>query len=433
MLFRSVKDTIITITQPAQITGTLTASNSCPGGPIDLTFNAASGTGPFTVVINGTTYNNVSNGGIINTGVIANTAPVSIWAPSTVGSTPGIVDNLAIEVGVKFRANVAGQITGIRFYKLPGNSPPPATPHTGSLWTSTGTLLATATFSGETASGWQQVTFSTPVTITPGVTYVASYYTAVGNYAVDPAYFNNSGVTNAGGTLTALRTGVDGGNGVFKYVTGGGFPDQSFNGGNYWVDVVFNNTAGVNLFNLTSITSATGCNTTANPIHTVTVGIVPVGVAVVKTNLACLENTNGTFTITGSGGATPYTYSINGGSSYQSSGSFTGQSAGSYAIRVRDVNGCIKDTTVSIGVEVATWTGAVSSDWHTAGNWTTGQVPTSSTHVIIPAGTPICLISSSNAQAASVQVKTGAQPGEVRTENNRTLLIAGKCSILPPG
>ncbi len=216
-------------------------------------------------------------------------------------------------------------------------------------------------------------------------------------------------------------------------MTGGGFPDQSFNGGNYWVDVVFNNTAGVNLFNLTSITSAIGCNTTANPIHTVTVGIVPVGVTVVKTNLTCLENTNGTFTITGSGGATPYTYSINGGSSYQSSGSFTGLSAGSYAIRVRDVNGCIKDTTVSIGVEVAAWTGAVSSDWHTAGNWSTGQVPTSSTHVIIPAGTPICLISNSNAQAASVQVKTGAQPGEVRTENNRTLLIAGNCSSLPPG
>jgi len=33
----------------------------------------------------------------------------------------------------------------------------------GNLWTTSGTLLATATFSNETASGWQEVTFATPV------------------------------------------------------------------------------------------------------------------------------------------------------------------------------------------------------------------------------------------------------------------------------
>ena len=38
-----------------------------------------------------------------------------------------------------------------------------------------GVSLATATFTNETASGWQEVLFSTPVAITAGVTYVASY------------------------------------------------------------------------------------------------------------------------------------------------------------------------------------------------------------------------------------------------------------------
>ena len=38
-----------------------------------------------------------------------------------------------------------------------------------------GTLLATGTFSNETASGWQELDFSSPVPVTAGTTYVASY------------------------------------------------------------------------------------------------------------------------------------------------------------------------------------------------------------------------------------------------------------------
>jgi hypothetical protein len=80
------------------------------------------------------------------------------------------------------------------------------------------------------------VTFSTPVSITANTVYVVSYHTNVGNYAYTHNTFANAGVDN--GPLHALRAGVSGGNGVFRY---GGvvFPDQSFNSSNYWVDVVF--------------------------------------------------------------------------------------------------------------------------------------------------------------------------------------------------
>ena len=54
---------------------------------------------------------------------------------------------------MKFRSDVAGQVTGVRFYKGSGNTGT----HIGNLWSSTGTLLASATFTGESASGWQQV------------------------------------------------------------------------------------------------------------------------------------------------------------------------------------------------------------------------------------------------------------------------------------
>jgi hypothetical protein len=47
-------------------------------------------------------------------------------------------------------------------------------------------LLATATFTSETASGWQEVNFPTPVTITPGVTYIAADHTSSGFYSDTP-------------------------------------------------------------------------------------------------------------------------------------------------------------------------------------------------------------------------------------------------------
>jgi hypothetical protein len=52
-------------------------------------------------------------------------------------------------------------------------------------------VLASATFSGETASGWQQVSLSTPISITAGTTYVVSYHTTVGFYSVDANYFTS--------------------------------------------------------------------------------------------------------------------------------------------------------------------------------------------------------------------------------------------------
>jgi hypothetical protein len=146
-------------------------------------------------------------------------------------------DPNAIEVGVRFRSSSAGYIKGIRFYKGSSN----VGPHTGKLWTTAGTLLASATFSGETATGWQQVQFATPVAIAANTVYVASYYTASGFYSTTYPYFT-SGVTTP--PLYALANGEAGGNGLYKYGTGGGFPTSTFNSANYWVDVVFDYNAG---------------------------------------------------------------------------------------------------------------------------------------------------------------------------------------------
>jgi Domain of unknown function (DUF4082) len=132
---------------------------------------------------------------------------------------------------VKFTSDVAGTITGIRFYKASANTGT----HVGALWSSTGKLLAQGTFGDESASAWQTVTFATPVAITPGTTYVASYLAPKGHYAVTSAGLA-SPVDNA--PLHAVGNGTSA-NGLFLYSTITGFPTRTFNASNYWVDVLF--------------------------------------------------------------------------------------------------------------------------------------------------------------------------------------------------
>jgi hypothetical protein len=161
----------------------------------------------------------------------------NIW-PST--ALPVVADagpDSAVELGVQFRSAVAGSITGIRFFKAAANTGT----HIGNLWTSNGTHLATATFAGETASGWQQVLFKTPVAITSNTVYVASYHCTIGHYSDDDNYFLQ-GVDNY--PLHALGPDENGGNGVwgngvYSYGTSSTFPNQIYDAGNYWVDVVF--------------------------------------------------------------------------------------------------------------------------------------------------------------------------------------------------
>ncbi|HZU21582.1 MAG TPA: DUF4082 domain-containing protein, partial [Terriglobales bacterium] len=157
----------------------------------------------------------------------------TVWAAT---ATPTVADagaDSAVELGFKFKSDISGTISGVRFYKSAGNTGT----HIGNLWSAGGSLLATATFSNETASGWQQVNFSSPVAITPGTVYVASYHSTIGHYSDDQNYFTTAGVDNS--PLHALQDGISGADGVFAYGASSTFPSSGFNGSNYWVDVVF--------------------------------------------------------------------------------------------------------------------------------------------------------------------------------------------------
>ncbi|MBB2911628.1 hypothetical protein FHS43_002901 [Streptosporangium becharense] len=158
--------------------------------------------------------------------------PCTLWPASTTPALASGGDPAAVEVGVKFQATRPGHISGIRFYKGVQNTGT----HVGNLWTASGQLLATATFTNETASGWQQVNFATPVPVSSDTTYVASYHAPNGNYSITRPYFTRS---HGSGVLTAPSSGSSGGNGVYRYGAASGFPTASFKSTNYWVDVVF--------------------------------------------------------------------------------------------------------------------------------------------------------------------------------------------------
>ena len=166
----------------------------------------------------------------------------SIWGT---GFTPtGVItdDPAPIEVGVKFQADTYGSITGVRFWKTATNTGT----HIGTLWSATGDKLAQATFTGETSSGWQTVTFSSPVTVLPNTTYVASYYAPNGNYAATADYFYRDpapgplgGAISDSAPLHALRNTGSETNGVFAYAGTSTFPTNAYRAANYWVDVTY--------------------------------------------------------------------------------------------------------------------------------------------------------------------------------------------------
>jgi hypothetical protein len=165
-------------------------------------------------------------------------------------------DAAQVNLGVKFVASSEGSIMGIKYYK----SADDIGTHTASLWSSTGTLLATAVFTNETSSGWQTVAFSNPVTIAAGATYVASYHSN-GHYTSTSGYFDT---TYANGPLSSPASA----NGVYAYGNDNLFPTSSYGAANYWVDVMFS-PAAPNVNQAPAALNDVGFSATQNAVLTI--------------------------------------------------------------------------------------------------------------------------------------------------------------------
>lgn len=148
----------------------------------------------------------------------------------------------------------------------------------------------------------------------------------VNSTPTDPSCAGNDGqidVTASGGA-TPYTYSIDGGS---TFQSGASFTGLAAN--TYNIVVQDNN----------------GCQGTATVTLTATTGSVTASAA--TTDPSC-GNSDGQIVVTAGGGATPYTYSVDGGSTFQSTGTFTGLAVGSYSIVVEDANGCQGTATATL-------------------------------------------------------------------------------------
>ena len=161
--------------------------------------------------------------------------PCSLMAPTSAPSSGGnpVQDGRvgsgpwSYELGTKIQVTQPVSLVGIRYFKDAKETGS----HVGRLWSSTGTLLGSVAFTSESASGWQEASFATPISLSVGTTYIVS----VGLNA----YF---GLTTFGLqtqiTSGPLRSVADGQNGVFGAAPGT-FPTKfGSKSSNYFVDAV---------------------------------------------------------------------------------------------------------------------------------------------------------------------------------------------------
>jgi hypothetical protein len=127
-------------------------------------------------------------------------------------------------------------------------------------------------------------------------------------------------------------------------------------------------------------------------------------------------------------------YSIDNGTNWQSNATFSGLAVGNYTIKVRTQgspscevsygsNPVVLTSPFTVSTTTDIWTGCVSTNWATPGNWADGSVPTAADDAVIPNTTnKPTIIGGTAALAKTIEVQSGA-----------TLTIAATASLTVNG
>ncbi|MES2543890.1 MAG: M43 family zinc metalloprotease [Bacteroidota bacterium] len=308
---------------PPTAVATTTVNETCGSANGSITIGAVTGgSAPYTFSVNGspftatTSYPNLAAGtySIIVKDANGATYTTSVTITNTAGPTAVATTKVNTTCGATNGSVTIGAVTG--------GTAPYTYSFNGSAFTSTTNYpnLAAGTYSVVVKDA-NTCTYTTSVTITdtPGPTAVAT-------------------------TIVNATCGSANGSVTIGTVTGGTAPSTySFNGSPF--------TATTNYTGLIAgtypiiVKDANGC--TFNTTVTITNAAGPTAVATTIANTTC-GAANGSVTIgTVTGGTAPYTYSFN-ASSFTATTSYTSLIAGSYAIIVKDANGCTFNTTVTI-------------------------------------------------------------------------------------
>lgn len=371
---------------PVDATATATACGMSSGS---ITVNVAGGVGPYTYSIDGgaaqssNVFINLSAGAhtitATDSGGCTNTITVTVTAVSSLTSTethtnascPGI-NNGSITItptagstpyqyslnggpvqATNVFSNLAGGNYNITFTDVNGcTGTKSVTLTTGSAITSTasntntscnGAVDGTLTVTGTSGNAPYQYSLNS------GPNQASGTFTGLvaGNYTVKITDANgctgtkvvtiNNGSAGITMTVSAQPTGCPGasnGSVTLTPTSGTGPYTYSIDGVPFQSSPTFTGLAQGN--HMATVKDVNGC--TGNRVVGISAGAALLS-TIVATPATCAGN-DGSLTLTPTSGTGPYTYSIDGGTTFQASGSFTGLVPGSYTLTFQDAIGC---------------------------------------------------------------------------------------------
>jgi gliding motility-associated-like protein len=309
-----------TITAPVALTATSTQVNPLCNGACNgtITVTAAGGTGIKQYSIDGGAYQ-ASN---VFTGLCAGVHAISVKDANNCTTTlsPTLTQPTAVSVSI---SSVTAATCGTNNGTLTAVGAGGTTNYSYSIG---GAPQASGTFAG-LAPGAYTVT----ITDANGCTNTVG---AVINSATSPiiAILNHQDVTCFGGLNGAVLVGPLGAGMTYSFNGGAFQASNSFTGlgaGTYTV----------------AVKDANNCQASTTVTITTPTQLLYTTVA---TPASCNGVCDGQITITASGGTAPYQYSSNNGTSYSPANPQTGLCAGSIGVIVRDNNGCLSNSTVTV-------------------------------------------------------------------------------------
>ena len=153
---------------------------------------------------------------------------------------------------------------------------------------------------------------------------------------------------------------------------------------------------------------------------------IPLQVTLTSENSSCntTTNCNGSITVNASYGVAPYSYSINGGVTYQTASVFTNLCPGTYTILTNDATNAINNQTISVGFDTQpiTYQLSLSANTSAAQTITTDNYASSTTYLkaVVTPPLPIGLTIGFDLTVSSVKTYNGPGTGIITDTINIT-------------
>ncbi len=316
--------TPITVTQPTAVSGSVSStSETCGDGNGTITLGGAGGTGAYTYSIdNGTSFQ--SSGSFTN-----QSAATLNWIVQDV--------NNCQDTGSEAIANLAGpSLTSVSVTDATcfGNSDGSLTANaTGGNGTLAYNLDGGTDQSSATFGSLSQATYLVMVSDTNSCTDTMSATIAEPTVVSYSASITDANCGGSNGSITL--TGADGNGGAYTY---------SLNGGTYQSSGVFSSLSAASY--TIGIKDVIGCEITSSESVS-NVGAPSID-SVDSTDPTCPTDTDGAILISASGGTGALTYSIDNGSNFASTNSYSSLDDGTYNLVVEDASGCQATTSVTL-------------------------------------------------------------------------------------